>query len=94
MTCRHVTQGQYNQPSGPDGISAHMLKATALSIAYPLCKTFNLSLNTGKFPSIWKLSSVVPILKTKDTSNPNPGNYRPISLLLITSKMPRYNAPF
>ena len=71
--------------SGPDGISTRMLKSTALTIAYPLSKIFNLSLTSGKFPSTWKLSSVVPIPKNEDTSNPR--NYRPISLRLVISKM-------
>ena len=71
--------------SGPDGNSTRMLKSTALTIAYPLSKIFNLSLTSGKFPSTWKLSSVVPIPKNEDTTNPQ--NYRPISLLSVISKM-------
>ena len=40
-----------NKAPGPDGISAHMLKSTAYSIAYPLSRIFNSSLQTGKLPS-------------------------------------------
>lgn len=40
---------------------------------------------TGKFPSPLKQANIVPIFKSGDTSNPN--NYRPISLLNITSKL-------
>ena len=71
--------------SGPDGISARMLKATATSIASSLCRLFNLSVTTGHFPAAWKISNVVPIPKDGDKSAPN--NYRPISLLPIVSKL-------
>jgi len=71
--------------SGPDGISANMLKATAITIASSLCKLFNLSITTGQFPAAWKISNVVPIPKDGDKSVPN--NYRPISLLSIISKL-------
>ena len=53
-----------NKASGPDGISAQMLKSTAYSIASPLAKLFTLSLATGKFPKMWKTASVVPVPKS------------------------------
>ena len=40
---------------------------------------------SGKLPSGWKLSSVVPVPKGND--NTNVANYRPISLLPIISKL-------
>ena len=63
-----------------------MLRAIASSIAPSLTTLFNLSIKTGKIPNSWKLSSVVPIPKTKPASN-NSSNYRPISLLSIVSKL-------
>ena len=71
--------------SGPDGISARLLKSTALSIAPSLTKLFNLSITTGSLPSPWKKSLVVPIPKNQEQSKPS--NYRPISLLPIASKI-------
>ena len=71
--------------NGVDGISAYMLKATAESIASPLAKVFSLSLSSGKFPTLWMSVRVVPILKSGNRSDVS--NYRPISLLLIVSKM-------
>jgi len=44
-----------------------------------------MSIEHGIFPEKWKLSSVVPIPKDGDRTNPS--NYRPISLLSIVSKM-------
>ena len=63
-----------------------MLKATAASIAPSLTVLFNLSISSCSVPNSWKLSTVVPIPKTKHPSN-NPGDYRPISLLSIISKL-------
>ena len=74
-----------NRANGPDGISAYMLKATAESISHSLARLFSISLSTGKFPTSWKLASIVPIPKSTNKSNPN--DYRPISLLSIVSKL-------
>ena len=74
-----------SKANGPDNISAKMLKSTAVSIAPVLTKLLNLSIITGKLPSAWKTSSVVPIPKTENKSDAK--NYRPISLLSVTSKI-------
>ena len=71
--------------SGPDGISSIMLRKTATSISSKLTTFFNLSLRLGKVPSQWKVSNVIPILKSGDPSNAS--NYRPISLLSLVSKV-------
>ena len=71
--------------NGPDGVSARMLKATASSIAPSVTKLFNLSIQSGCFPVLWKMSNVVPVPKSDDHSNPS--KYRPISLLPILSKL-------
>ena len=62
-----------------------MLKGTLNSIVPSLTKLFNISITTGQFPQCWKESVVVPIPKGGDHSKPT--NYRPISLLSITSKL-------
>ena len=51
--------------SGPDGISVKMLKATAVSIAPSIAKLFNISIHLARFPQSWKISSIVPVLKSK-----------------------------
>ena len=43
-------------------------------ISKPLCAIFNISLITKQFPNKWKLANII-------------GNYRPISLLPISSKV-------
>ena len=49
-------------------------------------KFFNLSFQTGKFPSNLKLAKVIPILKNKGSSN-DVSNYRLISLLSNIDKI-------
>ena len=71
--------------SGPEGISARMLKATAAAIMPVVTKLFNLSISTGSFPQAAKSSVVVPVPKSTDHTLPS--NYRPISLLAILSKV-------
>ena len=74
-----------SKASGPDGISAKMLKGSAPSIACILTEIFNKSIISGDIPQSWKSSSVVPIPKSPNTDNPS--NYRPISLLSVVSKV-------
>ena len=45
--------------TGPDGISNRMLKHTSKSIAKPLSKLFNLSLEQRMYPNLWKTASAM-----------------------------------
>ena len=55
--------------TGPDGISAKMLKKTAVSIMPSLTRLIWLSLSSCKFPTIWKQANVSPIHKKGDNSD-------------------------
>ena len=52
-------------------LMAYMLKATTESIASPLAKLFSLPLSTGKYPTLWKSASIVPIPQSTNKSNPS-----------------------
>ena len=80
-----ITELDCNKSSGPDDISARMLKGTAASVTPSITRLFNLSLSSGSFPDAWKMARVVPIPKSSDMSVPS--NYRPISILSIISKI-------
>jgi hypothetical protein len=67
------------------GISNKLLKFVKYEIATPLSHIFNLSFNTGKFPTKLKISRTVPIFKAGDRTSCD--NYRPISLLCSLSKV-------
>ena len=80
-----LTSLNVTKASGADGISDHMLKATAAANAPVVTKLLNLSISTGSFPQAAKSSVVVPVPKSTDHSLPS--NYRLISLLAILSKV-------
>jgi hypothetical protein len=82
----HVLQGlDVSKATGCDGIPAKLLRELAHVLCKPLKQIFSLSLRAGYFPSSWKIADVVAIHKKKSKSEP--GNYRPISLLAIMSKV-------
>ena len=70
---------------GVDGITARLLKASGDAIITPLLQIFNSSIQKSIFPSIWKVARVTP--RFKDGKHDLATNYRPISVLLIISKV-------
>ena len=74
-----------SKATGPDNIPGRVLKECAREIAPSLTKLCNLSLSLGEFPSQWKRANVVPVYKKGDRNLCD--NYRPVSLLCITSKI-------
>ena len=77
---------EVSKACGSDKISAQMLKHTAISIASSVTKLFNLSIRLGRIPDDWKESMIAPIPKSA-TKSSDPGNFRPISLTCILSKL-------
>ena len=74
-----------SKATGPDGISATVLKNCAPELAPVLSKLFQISLNSKSMPSEWKTAHVVAVPKKGNKQDPS--NYRPISLLSIISKV-------
>ena len=62
--------------SGFDQLNNKLLKELRHELATPLCTMFNLSLNTGCFPTKMKYAEIVPLYKSK--SKLEASNYRPI----------------
>jgi len=52
-----------NKASGPDNIPAHFLQETALKSCQFLPPFFQVSLEQGVLPSVWKIATVIPIFK-------------------------------
>ena len=75
-----------NTSTGPDDISAHMLRETGYSISSPLTSIFNLLIKSGIFPDNWKNSHIIPIPKHSSAPS-SPTGYCPISLLPLISKV-------
>ena len=74
-----------DKATGPDGISARLLKEACPEIVPSLTHIINLSIRCGYFPDEWKISKVLPLYKEDIKSDPN--NYRPISILPVVSKI-------
>ena len=70
---------------GPDKITAKILLELKEELAIPLCLIFIKSLKEGCVPADWKLANVAPIFKKGNRDSP--GNYRPISLTCILSRV-------
>ena len=75
---------QTNKSTGPDTIPPSILKCAKSVIAPPLANIINSSFSSC-FPSNWKQAWVKPLFKGGDKELLT--NYRPISLLPITSKL-------
>jgi hypothetical protein len=74
-----------SKATGPDGISAKMLREAAPAITPSLTRLINMSLRLCRVPTLWKRANVVALHKKLDRSSVS--NYRPISLLSCTSKV-------
>ena len=74
-----------NKATGLDGIPSHFVRDGASIIACPLTHVINLSLIQGVLPDDLKSARVVPLFKKNDKTEV--GNYRPVSILMIISKV-------
>ena len=75
----------HKKASGPDQISAKILKETATEIAPILQHIFQKSYDTGNVPNDWKTANISAIYKKGDKKDP--ANYRPVSLTSICCKI-------
>lgn len=71
--------------AGVDELSDYLLKRCCRHIVKPLTHIINLSMSTGCFPNDMKIAKVKPLLKKGLHTQVE--NYRPVSLLPVTSKV-------
>ena len=81
-----ISQLSTSTSSGPDQITYPLLSHLTQSALHFLLYIFYLSWSTHTFPSAWKQSAIIPILKSGKPSD-SPSSYRPISLTSCTSKL-------
>ncbi len=70
---------------GLDNIPPRLLKDAAEVITVPLTQIINASLDQAKIPADWKAAKVTPVYKAGKANQV--GNYRPISILPVVSKL-------
>jgi hypothetical protein len=70
---------------GPDGIPSYILKGCRDPLLKLLTFPFNLVLATGIYLERWKLSRVIPILKSGPRGEVE--NFRPIAILSVVPKL-------
>ena len=75
-----------SKATGPSTISTEILKHTPLKTGLHITRLFNASLATGYFPKQFKQAQIYFILKP-DKDPTCPSSYRPISLLMVLSKI-------
>ena len=74
-----------NKAHGCDGISVAMIKICDDCLVEPLSLIFKACLETGVYPSSWKIANIIPV--HNKGSRQDKKNYRPISLLHIFEKI-------
>jgi hypothetical protein len=74
-----------NSCPGPDGIPAILIKKCLPELEEHLLKLFQLSLDTGDVPALFRTAFVKPALKTGKKKS-LPSSYRPLSMTSILSK--------
>ena len=70
---------------GVDNIDSFVIKLAGTDLTPAITHIANLSLSQSYFPSTWKTAKVIPLFKKEDATLPK--NYRPVSLLPVTSKI-------
>ena len=70
---------------GADSISIELLKRISMIVLPTITHIINFSLYTGKYPTIWKKSIIIPIPKKDSPSALN--DFRPINILCSLSKV-------
>ena len=77
-----------NKAQGHDRISIHMIQICDKAICKPLHSIFSSCIESGIFPTEWKMANMVPVHKRDHKHNVK--NYRPVSLFPVLGKIFEY----
>ena len=72
---------------GRDLIDAATVKIAAPVLAPVFRHIINLSLGSSVFPQKWKMARILPLQKSMDSDRLNPGSFRPVAQLPLSSKL-------
>ncbi|KFQ42385.1 LINE-1 reverse transcriptase, partial [Nestor notabilis] len=81
----HLKNLNVHKSMGPDEIHPWVLKELVNEVYKPLSIMFERSWQSGEVPDDWKKGNVTPIFKKGKVEDP--GNYRPVSLTSVPSKI-------
>ncbi|KAF7644165.1 hypothetical protein LDENG_00226570 [Lucifuga dentata] len=70
--------------TGPDGISAFLLKTFAEELSPAWCPLYQLSIDLGSIPTIWKRAIVTPVPKKPSSWENN--DFRPVAVTSVVMK--------
>lgn len=85
QVCEKLLKLNPHKAIGPDKLPPRIFKDFAYELAEPITDIFNISLNTGVVPTIWKAADIIPIPKESPPKIEN--DLRPISLTPCLSKV-------
>ncbi len=85
-TITAIASSKSTNSTGMDNISLKVLKNLPIGVIKYLTTLFNYSLRFHHVPKCWKIAKI-KVLKKKDIDLDNPSSYRPISLLVTTSRI-------
>lgn len=85
LLLKKLDQLSNSKTLGPDGISTYFIKKCKFVLLHPLLILYTLSLKTGIFPDLWKITYLSPLHKGSDKFNVK--NYRPISKISYFAKI-------
>ena len=85
MLILQVNQLDAKKARGLDNIPCKLLKRSSSIVGPSLAYIFKICIYAGIFPSEWKIAKVTAMFKTG--SKRDLGNYRPISVLPLVSKI-------
>ncbi|XP_078533261.1 uncharacterized protein LOC144819163 [Lissotriton helveticus] len=82
---RYIQDSKSGSPTDP--YPPKILKEIADLVSPGLTDIFNSMFRSGSFPSIWKDTSILPLLKKPSLEPTDPNNYRPIARLPLPAKI-------
>ena len=81
-----IMRQKTSNAKGNDKITSRMIKEMPHYSAVAICHLYNHILRTGKFPDVFKIARLTPILKPRKTRS-DPSGYRPIANINSVEKV-------